>query len=235
MTGFIESAVRFDEMGDVALITIDDGKANALSHRMLDDLQAAFASAEAETKAVVLAGRPGKFCAGFDLAVMSEGPESARGLLGHGAEFFFQSYMLGIPVVAACTGHALAAGAVILMATDVRIGEDVPAKIGLNEVAIGMALPRFIIEMARDRLSKRHLPGLNLAKIYEPSGAIDAGYLDEVVAKATSVDRALEVATQLAETLHGPSFRATRERMRGDAHARFRSTLDADLAAFTVA
>ncbi len=235
MTGSTESAVRYEEKGDVALITIDDGKANALGHRMLDDLQAAFARAEAEAHAVVIAGRPGKFSAGFDLAVMSEGPESARGLLGHGAEFFFQSYMLEVPVVAACTGHALAAGAVILMATDVRIGEDVPAKIGLNEVAIGMALPRFIIEMARDRLSKRHLPGLNLAKIYDPAGAVDAGYLDEVVAEGTSIERALEIATQLAATLHGPSFRATRKRLRSDAHNRFRSTLDADLAAFTVA
>jgi enoyl-CoA hydratase len=235
MTASIGTAVRVDEVGDVALITIDDGKANALGHQMLDDLQAALAAAEVDAKAVVLAGRPGKFSAGFDLAVMSEGPDSARALLGHGAEFFFQCYMLGIPVVAACTGHALAAGAVILMATDVRIGEDVPAKIGLNEVAIGMALPRFIIEMARDRLSKRHLPGLNLAKIYDPSGAVDAGYLDEVVAEGTSVDRALAVATQLAETLHAPSFKATRTRLRSDAHGRFRSTLDADLAAFTVA
>ena len=61
------------------------------------------------------------------------------------------------PVVAAVTGHALALGAICLFTTDLRIGTSKPkAKIGMNEVHIGMPLPRFAIEFGRARLSNRH-------------------------------------------------------------------------------
>ncbi|MEQ9322907.1 MAG: enoyl-CoA hydratase-related protein, partial [Polyangiaceae bacterium] len=68
----------------VAVITMDDGKANALSHEMLDALDDALGRAEKEAKAVVIAGREGKFCAGFDLKTMMAGPESDAGLLTKG-------------------------------------------------------------------------------------------------------------------------------------------------------
>ncbi len=66
-------------------------------------------------------------------------------------------YGCGVPVVAACTGSAVAAGALMLLGCDVRVGADVPAKIGLNEVAIKMVLPDWAFTIAADRLSSRHI------------------------------------------------------------------------------
>lgn len=235
MTLNLSGTVSYSVAGDVATIRFDDGKANVLSHLAIDDLEAALARAERETRAVVLVGRPGKFCAGFDLAEVAKGDAGAQAMLRRGADLWFQLYLLDIPVVAACTGHALAAGAVMLMCTDVRIGENVPAKIGLNEVAIGMALPGFVVELARDRLSKRHLPHIQLATTYDARGARDVGYLDDVVDDGEAEAEATAVATQLASTLHLPSFVATRQRLRGAVHQRCLTTLDADIAAFTVA
>ena len=128
---------------------------------------------------MVITGRQGKFSAGFDLATMTESTESMRELVTAGAQLLMRLYGFGLPTVAACNGHALAAGALVLLSCDRRIGAEGPAKIGLNEVAIGMALPIFAVELARDRLQPAQLtPALMAARIYDPAGAVDAGYLD---------------------------------------------------------
>src|ERR1700761_8341907 len=90
---------------NTALITMDDGKANALSDAMIGELTAALTRAEGEAKAVVLAGRPERFCGGFDLKVMMSSPEAARTLLRTGAALLMRLYGSPLPIVAACTGH----------------------------------------------------------------------------------------------------------------------------------
>ena len=76
--------IGLDLRDDVALITLDDGKKNAITPDALADLNVAFDKAEADAKAVVLAGRPGSFCAGFDLATMTGGDVKAIMALGGG-------------------------------------------------------------------------------------------------------------------------------------------------------
>jgi len=112
---------------------------------------------------------------------MGAGPDEARRMLSAGVDLFMRTYLFPRPVVAACTGHAIAAGSIILMSTDVRIGAAGDFRIGLPEVTIGMPLPFFATELARDRISKRHLSQVFLGRMYDPEGATDAGFLDEVV------------------------------------------------------
>ena len=109
-------------------------------------------------------------------------------------------YQFPLPVVAACTGHALAAGALLLLASDARIGARGDFKIGLNEVAIGLRLPIFAIELARDRLSKRHFMAATIeGRVYRPEPACDAGYLDRLVEPEAVLETALNEARQRAE------------------------------------
>ena len=85
-------------------------------------------------------------------------------------------------MVAACTGHALAAGALLLLGCDVRVGADIDCKIGLNEVAIGLVLPDWALTIAAERLSRRHLQmAVATARVTDARGATEAGFLDEVV------------------------------------------------------
>ena len=109
---------RHDE--DVAVIEFDDGKANALGHDAIEAILGAFDEVE-DAGAVVLTGRPERFSAGFDLKVMAAGPDIARGLLRRGVDLFLRMYLYPRPVVAACTGHALAAGAILLMLSLIHI------------------------------------------------------------------------------------------------------------------
>ncbi|HEY5928647.1 MAG TPA: crotonase/enoyl-CoA hydratase family protein [Kofleriaceae bacterium] len=213
----------------VAIVQMDDGKANALSQPMIDALVAALARAEQEASALVLAGRPEKFCAGFDLRVMMSGPEAATALLRAGSELLMKLYGASIPLVIACTGHALAGGALVVLTGDYRIGAAGAFRIGLNEVTIGLPVPVLAMELARDRLSKRALVHATLlSQIYEPEGALAAGYLDVVVAPDEVMARARAEATRLAALPRG-AFRATKTRLRGATIDHVRNSLDADM------
>ncbi|MGF1454717.1 MAG: crotonase/enoyl-CoA hydratase family protein [Alphaproteobacteria bacterium] len=193
-------SVATEMHGDVALVTMDDGKANAVSMAMLDVLEPALDDAAGTAKAVVLAGRPGKFCAGFDLRAMQGGDPSAIGpLVNRGGRLIHRLYGYPLPLVAAVTGHGIALGALMLLACDTRIGAQGPYKFGLNETAIGMALPVFGTEMAKARLAASHVTASAVqARIYDPHGAAEAGFLDRVVPEADVLSEAIAHATQMA-------------------------------------
>jgi enoyl-CoA hydratase len=230
------SPVTIAVEGDVAVVGFDDGKANAISSAVMDDLHAALDQAETGARAVVLAGRPGRFSAGFDLSVMKEGPDAARQLVRQGADLALRIYELPIPFVAACTGHALAMGAILLLAADVRVGAAGDFKIGLNEVAIGMPVPVFATELARDRLMARHFTrAVSMAEVYAPDDAAEAGYLDEVVPADDVVTAATAHAAALAERVNPTAFASTRANARGATIQAIRATLDDDLAGFSIA
>ena len=215
--------------GKVATVVMDDGKANALSQPMIQALREAITRAESEASALVLAGRPERFCAGFDLRVMMAGPAQAVELLTAGSGLLLALYGCPLPVVIACTGHALAGGALVVLTGDYRVGATGAFKIGLNEVAIGMPVPLLAMELARDRLSKREVHHATLgARIYDPEHAVRAGYLDEAVAPDAVLARAKEEATRLAAYGRMP-YRATKERLRGTTIELIRSSLDRDL------
>lgn len=222
---------RLDD--NVAVITLDDGKANALSPAVIDSLHTHVDRALAEARAVVLAGRPGKFSAGFDLSVMRESVEAMRALVTAGAELYLRWYELGLPTVAACTGHALAGGALLLLSSDVRVGADVPCKIGLNEVAIGMPLPIFAVELARERLTRASFPRATVgAQVYDANGAAQVGYLDRVVPEAELLDAALAEARALAELPTG-AYARTKFTARRAVVDYLRSSLAEDMAGLT--
>jgi enoyl-CoA hydratase len=213
-----------------AVLTMDDGKANALSVAMIDALLAGLARAEAEASAVVLVGRPDRFCAGFDLRVMMSGPDHAKALLRRGSELFMKLYGLPLPLVLACTGHALAGGALVLLTGDLRLGAAGPYRIGLNEVSIGIPVPVLAMELARDRLAVPELARATLgARIYDPEAAAAAGYLDAVVPVDQLVARAREEAARLG-ALSRQAYAASKTRLRGKTIAHITASLERDLA-----
>lgn len=211
--------VRYTLEGAVARFDFDDGKANVISPRSLAALNDALDRAEKEAGAVVLFGRTGRFSGGFDLGTIQEGPESARRLVAGGAQLAARLADSPLPVVVACGGHALAMGALLLLGADVRIAAQGDFKIGLNEVAIQMVLPAFAVELASERLSKRHLlRATTLAELYDPTGACDAGYVDRVV----------------PAELPRRAFAGTKQALRGAMVERIRSGIEQDLANWRV-
>ena len=213
---------------DIALIRMDDGKANAINFEMIAALNAALDTAEAEAKAIVLAGRDGRFSGGFDLnAFASLGADGVYKLLDAGAELLVRLYGGPLPVVAACTGHAIAMGTFILHACDTRVGASGAYKIGANEAITGMNLPIFALELSRDRLSPRHLTRATVQGfIYDPAGAVDAGYLDMLVDLDKVEATSMGIAAQLA-MLPGASYAWNKAALRKSTLDRIKASLGA--------
>lgn len=225
----MSDSIHYEIDGDVAVIRMDDGKANALGPTVIDGLTQALDRAGSEAGATVLTGRDGRFSAGFDLTVLREGPEAGKKLVSMGARLAVRVARHPTPLVLACSGHALAMGAVLLNAADVRIGAAGDFKIGYNEVAIGMIAPHFLVELARERLSKRHFHRATIqAQIYDPQSALDAGFLDQVVDPAELLSTACATAQTLAGFPRG-AYVGTRRMVREEVLVKIESELEADM------
>ena len=218
-------SVTVTREGDVALLTMDDGKANAVSPDLLDSFDAALEESQ-EASAIVIAGRAGRFSAGFDLKIMQGAtPEEAGALVARGGALAQRLFAFDRPVVAACTGHALAMGAILLMACDMRIGTAGEFKIGLNETAIGMTLPNFGFVIPKARLATDYVTrAVVMAELFDPETARAAGFLDEVVAPEVVVSRAIEVAAMLGQ-LPRKAYHGNKRGARRDAIAALEARL----------
>jgi enoyl-CoA hydratase len=225
--------VSYELRESIAVLRMDDGKANALSYEMMDALDLALSRAEREASAVVLTGRPGRFCAGFDLKQMMAGVESARALVSRGAKALLRLYVLPMPLVVACTGHALAGGSLVVLTGDLRLAARGAFRIGLNEVQIGMPVPILAMELARDRLAPAHLTASTLfATIVDPEQALVAGWVDELTDEAALLDRAVERAQKLS-TLPRDAYAKTKTSLRERTVRYVRDTLEEDMKRLT--
>lgn len=227
-------SVTYSVQDHVAVLSLDDGKANALGHDTLEGLGNALDQAESDpdAHAVLLVGRPGRFSAGFDLTVMRAGAEQMQALVTGGGRFTARLLLEPLPVVIACTGHALAAGALLLLAADHRIGAAGDFKIGLNEVAIGMPLPTWATELASYRMPNSAVDQIVLGEVNDPQAACRAGFLDRVVDPSDLLAEATAVATRLAGLRSG-AVAGTKRRVRAEVARRMLDGIDADVASLT--
>ncbi|MBT2338974.1 MULTISPECIES: crotonase/enoyl-CoA hydratase family protein [Pseudomonas] len=182
----------------IATLTLNNGKVNAISPDVIVAFNAALDQATADRAVVIITGQPGILSGGYDLKVMTAGPQQAVSLVTAGSTLARRLLSHPFPVVVACPGHAVAKGAFLLLSADYRIGVDGPFSIGLNEVQIGMTMHHAGIELARDRLRKSafHRSVIN-AEMFNPQDAVGAGFLDKVVSAEELQGAALEAARQL--------------------------------------
>ncbi len=221
--------VTYEHEDRIATIALDDGKVNALSIPMLRAVHGALDRAERDGAVVVLTGREGILSAGFDLKVFPAGGERLLEMLTLGATLAERILCFPTPVLVACTGHAVAAGTFPLLAADLRIGAEGPFRIGLNEVQIGLTVPWFAVELARQRLHPAHFDrAVVSASMYEPHAAIAPGLLDRVVPAAELRAVSLEAAAELA-TLDAAAHAATKLRARGGALKALRGAIESEL------
>ncbi|MFK8018732.1 MAG: crotonase/enoyl-CoA hydratase family protein [Pseudomonadales bacterium] len=192
--------INYRMEGEVAVLQMDDGKANVLGHTMIDALHENLDKAESEAKATVLVGREGMFSGGFDLSEFAKGAEASLGLVKRGFPLLLRLFQHPQPLVAACSGHAIAAGSFMLLACDSRIGAAGGYKHRLPETAIGMTMPGVLHELAAARISPRFLTAAVIqAKVFDPELAVQVGFLDKLADAGDVEKRAIEEAIELAQ------------------------------------
>ncbi len=208
--------VTYSLADGIATLAMDDGKANAMAPAMSAALNAGLDRATADkARAVIIRGRPGLLCGGFDLKIIRGEDEALKAQMRNaGMDLLKRLYLAPQPIVFAVTGHAVAMGALLLFAGDIRIGLAGDFRIGLNETSIGLSLPIAGIELARDRLLPTALSAAVInANLYAPSDAVTVGYLD-AVADTSGFDQAVLDAAQALAELDPEAFAETKRRVR---------------------
>lgn len=206
--------VNYQSEENYAIITIDNGKANAISHEVVAGLNASLNKAEQEDKVVILTGTQGIFSGGFDLKVMTKSAESAKELVTKGSTLSLRMLSFPKPIIVACNGHAIAKGAFLLLSSDYRVGVEGDFKIGLNEVMIGMTMHHAGIAIAKSRLSEVYLNrSVNNAEIFSSKDAIKAGFLDLIVPEEHLLPTAIKAAEMFTK-LNKKAHAATKLKVR---------------------
>ena len=191
--------VSYELADGIATITMDDGKVNVMSLAMQDGLNGALDRAADDGAVVVIAGREGVFSAGFDLPTLRGGGDDGWRMVRGGFELAHRVLGFPLPVVMACTGHAIAMGTFLLLSGDYRVGAAGPYKLVANEVAIGLTFPRVGIEILRQRLTPAAFNrAAMLAETFSPDDGVAAGFLDRVVAPGEVLAAARSTAIQFA-------------------------------------
>jgi enoyl-CoA hydratase len=208
----MRTSVRMEE--GAAWITLDDGKVNAMSFEMLREIEQRLDEARASGGPVVIKGRPGIFSAGFDMKTFARGAEASLQMVRAGVRLIQTVLAYPRPVVTACTGHAYPMGAFLMLSADVRFGAAGPWKIGMNEVAIKLAVPQFAVELARYRLTPPGAARLATAAMFGPEVALELGYLDYVV-NDEELDAVVLREVERLRGLDWKSYEATKQRLNG--------------------
>ena len=193
--------ICYEASDNIGQITLDDGKVNAMALAFFEGLNAALDRAERERPgAVVIAGRAGCFSAGLDLKLLPTLPpaELARTMVAFGRTML-RVFTFPVPTVAAITGHAIAGGAMLAFACDLRLMAEGPFRLHLNEVAIGLALPTWAITLAHSAIPPRfHTEAVLHARMYSPAEALERHIVHGV---ARPAERVVEEARAAAAPL----------------------------------
>jgi enoyl-CoA hydratase len=214
----------------IAVITMDDGKANAMSLAMQKDINTALDQAERDGATVILTGRTGILSAGFDLKTLATSGQPAVDMLNGGLELAIRLLSFPTPVVIACGGHAIAMGVFILLCGDYRIGIRGNYRYTANEVAIGMTMPFSTIEILRQRVTPAALSrSVLLAEIFTPENGVETGFVDRVVEESELMSSAVEFAQSLS-ALNMGAHTASKRRLRANVIEAIREGLEKDYA-----
>lgn len=211
-----------------AIIKIANGKVNAISHEVIDEINNSLDIAEKEERVVIITGQNGILSGGYDLKVMTKSADAAKELVTRGSQLSHRLLSFPTPVIMACNGHAVAKGAFLLLSADYRIGTEGAFKIGLNEVMIGMTMHNAGIEIAKGKLAPVYFErSVSNSEMYSPEEAIAAGFLDKIVPEEHLLGTATKVA-QLFGKLNKNAHKNTKLKVRKELLERLAKAIKED-------
>ncbi|WP_075341617.1 crotonase/enoyl-CoA hydratase family protein [Tenacibaculum agarivorans] len=225
----MSNVVQYNAEENYALIKITNGKVNAISHEVIEELNACLDKAEQEERVVIITGQDGILSGGYDLKVMTQSAEAAKELVTKGSKLSLRLLSFPYPVIMACGGHAVAKGAFLLLSADYRLGAEGEFKIGLNEVMIGMTMHNAGIEIAKGKLAPVFFErSVNNAEMYSPEDAVQAGFLDKVVPQKYVLNTAVKVA-QLFGKINKTAHKNTKLKVRKELLASLEKAIEQDI------
>ena len=224
----MDKLVQITTDENYAIIKIANGKVNAISHEVIDEINNSLDIAEKEERVVIITGQNGILSGGYDLKVMTKSADAAKELVTRGSQLSHRLLSFPTPVIMACNGHAVAKGAFLLLSADYRIGTEGAFKIGLNEVMIGMTMHNAGIEIAKGKLAPVYFErSVSNSEMYNPEEAITAGFLDKIVPEEHLLGTATKVA-QLFGKLNKNAHKNTKLKVRKELLERLAKAIKED-------
>ena len=213
--------------GDISIIKLDDGKANAFSHDMLSQVNELLAKVPRDSGALVITGREGLFSGGFDLKTLATGDmEKITKMVQLGYRLLLELFSFDRPTVAAVSGHSIALGLFVTCSADYRIAIDGKYVCQANEVRNNMDIPTQIMEILKARVNKKYFyPAVYHSDAFSVQDSIEVGYIDEVVPEDQFMARVIEKAKELA-TLPHPFYANTKKTAQDDVRQKIADAID---------
>lgn len=209
--------IVLSQAGKVGTITLDDGKANAMSTPWFAALGAALDQAEAADLAVlVFRGRPGFFSGGLDIKKLPTlSADELKTLSRDFSRVMLRVFGFPIPTIARIEGHAIAGGAILSLACDLRFALEGSYRFQMNEVAIGIPVPEWMMLIAESSVPKPAMMKLLLhATAYSPRQAADAGLIHSACADVVSLEAQMATSIAALEPLNRPAYARSKKQMR---------------------
>jgi enoyl-CoA hydratase len=210
--------LELEARDELVVVRIDRPPANALVPELLaEGTDVAAELGRDPPRAVVITGVGEFFSGGVDLRVAPTLSTEAQRLMVDGINDLFVSwYGFPRPVVAAVNGHAAGGGLILALCADHRIGAE-SARYGLTEARVGIPYPAAAIGVVKAELAPGIARRLVLgAELIESATARQWGVLDELLPAERVLERALEVARELAE-LPPRAYAEVKRQLRGAA------------------
>ncbi len=201
----------------ILTLRLAHGKVSAMDLELVEALMHELEDT-ASARAVVLTGTGSSFSAGVDLfRVVNEGADYVRRFFPLLADMIRSLFMLPVPVVTAANGHAIAGGAILLLASDYRLIARGKGRVGVPELLVGVPFPASALEVVQFAVPPQHVQSIiYTGRTLLPEEALAHGLVDEVAEPEALLDRAHEVARQLA-ALPPDAFRLTKQQLRAPA------------------
>ena len=194
--------MHLEMVGDIAILRMRAGKANAIGPNFLGGLIDVLDEFDRSgARAAILTGYDKYFSAGLDLVTLHEyDHQEMRDLITAFHHTMLRVYTCPKPIVAAVNGHAIAGGCVLAMQCDQRVMLDGDVRIGLNETRLGVGLPVIVVETFRNTVPVRCLQMLTLeGRLMTPGQALEFGLVNAL----SSSDQIDLAALTLARDLQG--------------------------------
>jgi enoyl-CoA hydratase/carnithine racemase len=218
-----------------AIIQIDREKSNPMNYELVAELRIALKSIQEDNdiKGAILNGKENFFSAGLDIPELFTYDEKQF-------EKFWLNFMdlvadliaFDKPLVASITGHAPAGGCILAIGCDYRVMAEGNFKIGLNEIPVGIIVPRGIFDLYSFWIGrKRAYQYLMEGKLYSPEHAMEIGLIDEVCPKELVL---VQAETQLKKYIqyNENAWRQTKRQLRFDLLESMHSISDFDMKIF---
>jgi enoyl-CoA hydratase len=210
--------IHYELKDHVAMLTMDDGKANAMDWGFFQEMGETLDRIEKDrAKVVIITGRPDFFSGGLDLnLVPTLSPNELKTFAQSFAQTMVRIFSFPAPTIAACTGHSVAGGAILAYSCDLRLIIDGPYLVQMNEMLMGVPMPSWLLLLCRSAIPQPlQMEALLHARAYSPSEVVERGLFHGLYGNVDEMMAEARARSENLKLLNPHAYYMTKKRMRG--------------------